>query len=125
MSWGQALAIGLAQALAIAPGISRSGATIAAGLLVGLDRPSAARYSFLLATPIIAAAGLLPVGRLLGTVPSPGSLLPLILGFLAAAGSGFLCIRFLLGFLQRRDLRPFAFYCWSIGLAMLALAILR
>lgn len=125
MSWGQALLVGVAQALAIAPGISRSGATITAGLLVGLDRHSAARYSFLLATPIIAAAGLLQIMRLVSAVPSPGSLVPLVLGFLAAAGSGFICIRFLLGFLQWGSLRPFAVYCWSVGLATLVVAVIR
>ena len=114
-----ALLIGLAQAVSIAPGISRSGATIAAGLLVGLRRAAAARYSFLLATPIIFGAGLLHLLRLIQANTPASGLLPLAVGFLAAALSGYLSIRFLLAYLQRGRLYPFAVYCWAVGLFVL------
>jgi len=120
-----ALLIGLAQAAAIAPGISRSGATIAVGLLVGLRREAAARYSFLLATPIIFGAGLLQLLRLAQANPTASALPPLAIGFLAAALSGYLAIRFLLAYLQRGRLYPFALYCWAAGLFVLGRIVLR
>ncbi len=123
--WVDALVVGLAQALAIFPGISRSGATIAAGLARGLRREPAARFSFLLATPIILGAGLLEVVDLAGvgglTVQAP----TLLLGFLSALVVGFGCIHFLLRYLQRRRLYPFAIYCAVVGVACLLLAAAR
>jgi len=116
--------IGLAQGCAIAPGISRSGATIAAGLFRGLKREAAARYSFLLATPIIFGAGLLQLLDLFEMENATAHLPALILGFLAAALSGYLCIRFLLSYLQRGKLYVFAIYCWLAGGASLLIAIL-
>jgi undecaprenyl-diphosphatase len=114
LSIGAALFVGLAQALAIAPGISRSGATIAAGLLVGLSRPEAARFSFLLATPAILGAGLLQLADLAGgNVSAPW--ISVVAGFLAAAVVGYLAIRFLLDYLQRHALYIFAVYCWLAG----------
>jgi len=124
MSWWQALLIGVAQGCAIAPGISRSGATIGASLLLGLRRDIAARFSFLLATPIIAGAGLLQVKRLLGTPNLDTSFLPLALGFAAAFLSGYICIRFLLAYLKRHSLTVFAVYCWVVGLGTMAIALL-
>jgi len=114
----------LAQGLAIAPGISRSGATIGAGLLLGLKRDAAARFSFLLAAPIIFGAGLVQTKRLLEMPYSGAGLLPLILGFVAAFLSGYACIRFLLAYLRRRPLTVFAVYCWLIGLVALAVIVL-
>jgi undecaprenyl-diphosphatase len=116
--------IGIAQGFAIAPGISRSGATIAAGLFRGLKREAAARYSFLLATPIIFGAGLLQLLDLFEVENATARLPPLILGFLAAALSGYLCIRFLLAYLQRGKLYAFAIYCWLAGGASLLIAML-
>jgi undecaprenyl-diphosphatase len=116
--------IGIAQGCAIAPGISRSGATMAAGLLRGLKREAAARYSFLLATPIIFGAGLLKIPDLFEMGNPTAHLPPLILGFLAAAISGYLCIRFLLSYLQRGKLYAFAIYCWLAGGACLLTAML-
>jgi undecaprenyl-diphosphatase len=116
--------IGIAQGCAIAPGISRSGATMAVGLLRGLKREAAARYSFLLATPIIFGAGLLKILDLFEMGNLTAHLPPLILGFLAAAISGYLCIRFLLSYLQRGKLYAFAIYCWLAGGACLLTAIL-
>jgi undecaprenyl-diphosphatase len=116
--------IGIAQGCAIAPGISRSGATMAAGLFRGLKREAAARYSFLLATPIIFGAGLLQLLDLFEMENATAHLPPLILGFLAAAFSGYLCIRFLLSYLQQGKLYVFAIYCWLAGGASLLIAIL-
>jgi undecaprenyl-diphosphatase len=116
--------IGIAQGCAIAPGISRSGATIAAGLFRGLKREAAARYSFLLATPIIFGAGLLQLLDLFKVENATAHLPALILGFLTAAFSGYLCIRFLLSYLQQGKLYVFAIYCWLAGGASLLIAIL-
>lgn len=119
-----ALAIGLAQAAAIAPGISRSGATIAAGLGRGLTREAAARFSFLLSTPAIVGAGLL---QILDALSGSGAALPLatiITGFVAAAVSGYLCIKFLLAYLRRGRLYVFAAYCAILGVAVLLSVVL-
>ncbi|MHB1361923.1 MAG: undecaprenyl-diphosphatase UppP [Thermoleophilia bacterium] len=106
--------IGAAQAVAIAPGISRSGATISTGLFLGLTREAAARYSFLLSIPIIAGAAVLKLrhGFEGGNGETAGTL---IFGFLAAVVSGFAAIRFLLGYVRRHNLRIFALYCWVVG----------
>ncbi len=116
-----ALIVGLAQALAIAPGISRSGATISGGLARGLTRDSAARYSFLLATPAILGAGVLQLFDVLrGTEATGSSTTAIALGVLAAAVVGYLCIRFLLAYLRRGKLYPFAVYCALVGLIVIA-----
>lgn len=105
-----AILIGLSQAFAIMPGVSRSGITMTTGLFLGLNRRSAAHFSFLMSTPIIAGAGLHHIPKWLhepaGTLP----LLPAILGFLASVISSYLTIRFLLSFLQRHTFIPFAVY---------------
>lgn len=119
---GHALFIGLAQGLAIAPGISRSGATMAAGRVLGYQRADAARFSFLLATPIIAGAGALQVVKLAKAGTLVGSLGLLAIGFLAASISGYLVIRFLLKFLERHSLLPFAAYCAVAGVLGLVLS---
>jgi undecaprenyl-diphosphatase len=125
LRWPDALAIGLGQAAAIAPGISRSGATIATGLFRGLQRPAAARFSFLLATPIIFGAGLFKLGDLF-SAPDPLAQVPaLMVGFLAAAVSGYLCIWGLLRYLKQGKLYPFAIYCACAGVFCLAVAWLR
>ncbi|NOX60340.1 MAG: undecaprenyl-diphosphatase UppP [Chloroflexi bacterium] len=112
--------IGFAQALAIAPGISRSGGTIAAGLVRGLDRAAAARFSFLLGTPIIFGAGLFKMKDLADAGLNSGQAAPLVVGFLAATVSGFLAIRYLLRFLRNHSLYPFAIYVWIVaGLSLL------
>ena len=109
--------IGLAQAVAIAPGISRSGATISMGLFLGFTREAAARFSFLLSIPIIAGATLVKLRHGMGD--SPEGQAALVLGFLAAALSGFAAIRFLLGYVRRHNLRVFALYCWVVGIGVL------
>ncbi|MFQ5341457.1 MAG: undecaprenyl-diphosphate phosphatase [Anaerolineae bacterium] len=120
-----ALFIGLAQALAIAPGISRSGATIAAGLLVGLSRRESARFSFLLATPVIFGAGALKLLDLLGSGAASTQTPTLVLGFIVAGATGYLAIRFLMDYLQQHSLYIFAAYCWIVGLCGLIVYGLR
>ncbi|MFQ5855916.1 MAG: undecaprenyl-diphosphate phosphatase [Anaerolineae bacterium] len=120
-----ALFIGLAQALAIAPGISRSGATIAAGLLVGLSRQESARFSFLLAMPAILGAGVLQLVDLMESGTALTQLPTLIIGFIAAGVTGYLAIRLLLDYLQRHTLNVFAVYCWIVGLMGLVVYWLR
>jgi undecaprenyl-diphosphatase len=112
LSWRSALGVGFAQALAIIPGISRSGATIAAGLLSGLSRPLAARFSFLLSIPILFGTSVFELPKLSGTDAGPAALL---VGFVASAISGYAAIAGMISFLQRRGLLPFAVYCVVVG----------
>ena len=106
LTWLDALIVALAQALAIFPGISRSGATIAGGLARGLQREPAARFSFLLATPIILGAGLLKVAGLAQAGDLATQAPMLIVGFVTAGVVGFGCIHFLMHYLQRHRLSP-------------------
>jgi undecaprenyl-diphosphatase len=124
LGWVDALVVGLGQAIAIAPGISRSGATISAGLWRGLRREAAARFSFLLSVPVILGAGLFEMKDIFVVPMVSDAPLTLVVGFASAAVSGFLCIRFLLSYLQRRSLYPFAIYCWAAGLATVLFSIL-
>ena len=113
---GDSVWIGVAQAVAIFPGISRSGATITGGMLRGLQRPAAARFSFLMSIPIMLAAGLL-AGLDLLDMPNFSRMLPVFIpGFAAAGFVGYLSIRWLLGYLTHRSLKVFAVYCLVIGL---------
>jgi len=125
MSWLDALLVGLAQAAAIAPGISRSGATIAAGLFLGVKRASAARYSFLLSVPAILGAGVLSLLDLASEGGLAGDWPLLAASSLAAAVSGYLCIHFLLSYLRRGRLYVFAVYVWLFGAASLVVALVR
>jgi undecaprenyl-diphosphatase len=106
-----AFGIGLAQVLALVPGISRSGISISAGLFQGLNREAAARFSFLMATPVVAGAGLWDARKLLtheaGVNPSAHLV---IIGFVVAAVTGLLAIRFMLEFLKRQPLTAFVVY---------------
>jgi undecaprenyl-diphosphatase len=115
LGWIDAVIIGFAQACAIAPGISRSGTTIAAGLKRGLKREDAARFSFLLSIPIIAGTGLMQLLVLTSESPQGAQLSALAVGFLAAAVTGYFAIRLLLRYMQRGTLYPFAIYCWVVG----------
>jgi undecaprenyl-diphosphatase len=115
------LALGVAQALALQPGVSRSGITITAGRAMGIDRAGAARFSFLLALPIIAGAGLYKGIDLVQTGIPPGMGWPFFWGFVSAAVSGFLVIAFLLSYLRRHD---FAIFMWyRIAVAALAIVL--
>lgn len=124
VGWGTALLIGVAQAIAIVPGISRSGATIAAGLALGLPRDEAARFSFLLATPIILGAGALRLMDLAGGQGAVGPApLALVIGAAAAFVVGLASIGWLMRIVRSRSLMGFALYTWAFGL--LALWMLR
>ena len=125
IGWLDAVLIGLAQALAIMPGISRSGATIAAGMARGMHREAAARFSFLLGTPVIFGAGLFKLLDLMGSGGLGELWGVLIVGFVVAALSGYVCIRWLLSFLARRPLYIFAAYCALFGLFNLAVVLFR
>jgi undecaprenyl-diphosphatase len=115
MSWRQALAVGTAQAAALVPGISRSGITMGGGLLVGLSNRDAARYSFLLATPIIGAAALLKIPELFG--PDGRHVRgPALVGGLCAAVTTFFAVKFLLRFFETNRLTPFGVYCLFAGI---------
>lgn len=121
-----ALIVGVAQALALVPGLSRSGVTISAGRLVGLDRESAARFAFLMATPITAGAGLYEVVRLVrqGGI-GDASVAPLVVGMVAAAISGMAAIHFMLGFLRRQSLDVFVLYRFVIAAVVLIVWLSR
>jgi undecaprenyl-diphosphatase len=114
--------IGLSQAAAIVPGVSRSGATISMALFLGYAREEAARFSFLLATPITLGAALVKVPKLLHDTGDKG---PLLAGLATAAITGFLAIRILLVFVRRHDYRPFVYYRWAFALLILAVALVR
>jgi undecaprenyl-diphosphatase len=123
--WLDALIVGLWQVAALFPGISRSGATIGGGMLRGFDRPAAARFSFLLSVPALLGAGVLAIVDLVEAGALAADLPALVVGFLAAAFSGYLCIRWLLGYLQRRSLTVFAVYCVLFSLFNLVVALVR
>ncbi len=117
-TWIDALTIGVAQAFALIPGISRSGMTITTGLGRGLDREQAARYSFLLAVPAIAGGGLL---ELLKLSSAGGFTSTVWVAMAVAAVSGYLAIAGLIRVLVRRGLLPFAIYCFVVGVLALVL----
>jgi len=114
MSFKQSLAIGTAQAAALIPGISRSGITMGGGLLTGLSNEDAARYAFLLATPIIGAAGVLKLPDLLGSA-GDGVRGQAVVGALAAALTTYVAVKFLLRFFETNRLTPFGVYCIAMG----------
>jgi len=113
LSLTDALVTGTVQGLAIIPGISRSGSTIAALLLRGVDGETAARFSFLLALPAVCGAALLSV-RDINQI-APEATLPYLAGTIAALLTGLLCIHLLMGVIRRRRLHWFAYYCWFVG----------
>lgn len=116
MTWLDTIVIGLFQGLALFPGISRSGSTIVGGLLRGFDRSTAARYSFLLGIPAILGAGLLSLLDLFASDNVAAQLTPLSIVFVAAAISGYACIHWLLQWVKRHSLIPFAVYCTGLAL---------
>jgi undecaprenyl-diphosphatase len=113
------LAIGAAQAGALVPGISRSGITIATAMLIGIDRSKAARFSFLLSIPAILGASVLKT-REFADLPSD-QILPMITAVLAAAVSGYIALRLLLGAVRAGKLHCFAYYCWAVSVVGVAL----
>ena len=125
LSFKDAILIGLAQAAAIFPGVSRSGSTITAGLALGLTRETAARFSFLLSAPIIAGAGAKSIFNLMRDGVNSSELVFFGVGFLTAAISGYLCIRFLLRFLQRNSTDIFVYYRWLLAALVIVVVLMR
>jgi undecaprenyl-diphosphatase len=124
MTWSDALVIGIAQALAVVPGVSRSGITITAARFRHIDREASARFSFLLSAPAIAAAAgkdALDLHKE-GGIPS-GMKLPYLVGILVSAVVGILVIAFFLKFLRRNTLLPFVWYRVFFGIIVIALAV--
>jgi undecaprenyl-diphosphatase len=122
LTWREALLVGFAQSLALLPGISRSGSSIVAGLLADLDHEDAARYAFLLATPVIFAASVLEVPKLFepGVTIGPVEALS---GCLVAGITAYASVAFLTRYFRHNDLRPFGWYCLIAGaLALLLFA---
>jgi undecaprenyl-diphosphatase len=114
VGWGGAFGVGAAQALALIPGFSRSGATMGGGLLVGLSNKDAARFAFLLATPIIGAAAILKLPELFGSQGN-GVRGQALVGALCSAVTAYLAVRFLMRFFETNTLIPFAVYCVLAG----------
>jgi undecaprenyl-diphosphatase len=120
VTFTQSVGIGAAQAIALLPGFSRSGATMSGGLLAGLSNEDAARFSFLLATPIIGAAAVLKLPDLAGPQGN-GVRGPALAGALAAAVTAYFSVRFLVRFFETNRLTPFAAYCTVAGAVFLAI----
>ena len=117
----QAVVVGTAQGVAVLPGISRSGSTIAAGLMLGMDAQAAARFSFLMSIPAILAAVALHARDLAHNAAAGNNLLPMAAGVAIAFVSGLAAIHLLLKLLARRQLWPFTLYCWAVALSVLVL----
>jgi undecaprenyl-diphosphatase len=124
-----ALLVGLAQTLALFPGVSRSGATITAGLALGFKRDVAARFSFLLSVPVTLGAGLKGLVELLGSwqdgALGGSDLLVVAAGVLAAGISGYLCIHFLLQYLRTRSITVFVIYRFAVAALVVAVVLMR
>ena len=124
LSYADGAKIGLSQALALLPGISRSGVSIVSGLVLDLDHTDAARFSFLLATPVIAAASVLEVPRIL--VPEAhGVLVEALVGGAISGLTAYASVAFLTRWFHSNDLRPFGWYCLAIGTLGLVLALTK
>lgn len=123
ITWRQTLAVGFAQALALVPGTSRSGVTMTAGLFGGLDRATAARFSFLLGLVITAGAGAKKtLGVIRDGIPT-GEAGPIFVGLIAAFVSGWFAVWFLVNYLKRNSLRPFVIYRLALAALILAVAL--
>jgi undecaprenyl-diphosphatase len=117
MTWGKSLGVGAAQAIALLPGFSRSGATMGGGLLAGLSNEDAARFAFLLATPIIGAAAILKVPELFGHA-GDGVRGQALVASICAGVTTFFAVKFLLRFFETNRLTPFGIYCIAAGTAL-------
>ena len=125
VGWVDALAIGISQALALMPGVSRAGITMTAGLFVGLNRESAAKFSFLLSTPIIIGAGAYKGYGLLKLGLPMDERAPFLIGLITAAVVGFFAIKYLLKYLQSNSFYLFIWYRIIVGVGLIALYLLR
>lgn len=121
LSWKEAIVVGLVQSFALIPGISRSGASMVAGLGVRLNHEDAARFSFLLGTPIIFAAAAVEIPLLIGQSAFPWTFI--ILGTVISGVAAYLSTKFLMKYFETGRLTPFAYYCWGAGLLSLILLV--
>jgi undecaprenyl-diphosphatase len=124
LRFGEAVGIGFAQAAALVPGVSRSGATITLGLFLGLRREEAARFSFLMSVPIIAGAGSLKLEEVISGGMDTAQALLFVVGFVTSAAVGYVTIRFLLNYLTNHSLRAFAFYRFGVAAVVAVLLLL-
>ncbi len=123
VSFGQSLIIGISQAIAILPGISRSGATISTSVILGIDREKAARFSFLMVVPII--FGKMAKDILSGEMASESAtLIPLIAGFVAAFITGLIACKWMISLVKKSQLKYFSYYCFTIGILAIIFTIL-
>jgi undecaprenyl-diphosphatase len=123
ISFRESLVIGIAQVLALVPGISRSGISISTGLFMGLDREAAARFSFLMATPVVGGAGVWEARKLISGEAGVNPALDVtLIGFVAAAIAGLVAIRFMLEFLRRQPV--YAFVVYRVAAAALVFIVL-
>jgi undecaprenyl-diphosphatase len=121
LNWKDAVIVGLAQSLALIPGISRSGTSMVAGLGVRLNHEDAARFSFLLGTPVIGAAALLEIPQLFGQTANTWLLVGF--GMVLSGVAAYLSTKFLMKYFETGRLNPFAYYCWGAGIISLILLI--
>jgi undecaprenyl-diphosphatase len=128
MTLKDTIIIGCSQALSIFPGVSRSGSTIAAGLALGMERDAAARFSFLLAAPIVLGAGAKSALEFISQNQTAGTgqseLLLFLTGFFTAGISGFLCIKLLLRYLQHHSTNIFVYYRWILAVVIVVVALI-
>lgn len=123
VSFGQSLIIGIAQAIAILPGISRSGATISTSVILGIDREKAARFSFLMVVPLI--FGKMAKDILSGEMASESAaLIPLLAGFVAAFITGLIACKWMISLVKRSQLKYFSYYCFTIGILAIIFTVL-
>ncbi len=118
VDWVDAILIGIAQAIAILPGISRSGATISTSVLLGIDREKSARFSFLMVVPLI--LGKMAKDLLDGEFTATTSAVELLVGFLAAFGTGIVACLWMIKLVKKAELKYFAYYCFAVALIVLA-----
>ncbi|WP_231440923.1 undecaprenyl-diphosphate phosphatase [Brevibacterium zhoupengii] len=118
MTWGQGIAYGFAQALALIPGVSRSGGTIMAGRFMGFDRPAAARYSFLLAIPAVLGSGFYSVFQTIGSTDMVIGWGPTILATIISFGLGLLVIHWFLGYVKTKSFAIFVWYRVALGIVL-------
>ena len=123
VSFGQSLIIGIAQAIAILPGISRSGATISTSVILGIDREKAARFSFLMVVPLI--FGKMVKDILSGEMASESAaLIPLLAGFVAAFITGLIACKWMISLVKKSQLKYFSYYCFTIGILAIIFTVL-
>lgn len=113
---GKGLIMGVAQAFAILPGISRSGSTISVGLFSGINRDSVANFSFLMVLPVLAGAMLLELMEIMENGIESAAAISLIAGFLTSFLSGYFALKYLIILLKKEKFHYFAFYCWGLGI---------